>query len=57
MYKNELDNLEEGIREAIKYCSRHDILSEFLEINGSAPAGLALLRYGFMPARKAVKKE
>jgi len=31
----ELGNLDDAIKEAIKYCSRHDILTEFLEVHGS----------------------
>ena len=32
---DELGSLEEAIKAAIKYCSRHDILTQFLEIHGS----------------------
>jgi len=32
---NELGSLEKGIEKAIKYCSGHGILDQFLEIHGS----------------------
>jgi len=35
-------NMEEGIRAAIKYCSKHDILTEFLEIHGSEVLNMIL---------------
>jgi len=41
-YTEELGNLEEGIKEAIKYCSRHDILTEFLEIHASEVLNMIL---------------
>ena len=34
--------MEEGIRAAIKYCSKHDILTEFLEIHGSEVLNMIL---------------
>ena len=38
----ELGNLEEAIKEAIKYCSGHDILKEYLEIYGSEVLNMIL---------------
>ena len=38
----ELGNLDEAIKEAVKYCSRHDILTEFLEIHGSEVLNMIL---------------
>jgi len=34
-YQKELGDLKEGVKEAIKFCSKHDILKEYLEIHGS----------------------
>ena len=38
----ELGSLEEAVKEAIKYCSRHDILREYLEIHGSEVLNMIL---------------
>jgi len=38
----ELGNLEEAIKAAIKYCSKHDILTEFLEVHGSEVLNMIL---------------
>jgi len=42
IFREELGNLEEGIKAAIKYCSVHDILKEFLEIHGEEAPNNAL---------------
>ncbi|MCL2706009.1 MAG: Rpn family recombination-promoting nuclease/putative transposase, partial [Spirochaetaceae bacterium] len=34
-YREKMNNLEEGIKEAIKYCHKHGILKEYLEKYGS----------------------
>jgi hypothetical protein len=39
---DELGSLEEAIKAAIKYCSRHDILTQFLEIHGSEVLNMIL---------------
>ena len=38
----EFGNLERAIKESIKYCSRHDILREYLEIHGSEVLNMIL---------------
>ena len=39
---NECGNLEDAIKEAVKYCQKCDILNEFLEIHGSEVCNIAL---------------
>jgi len=42
---NELGDLEKGIRKAIKYCHKHDILKEYLEIHGSEVLNMILTEW------------
>ena len=56
-YKDKLDNLEKGIREAIKYCSRHDILKEFLEIHGSEVLNMILEEWNTEDAIAVAREE
>jgi len=41
-FLSEFGNLEEAIKEAVKYCEKHDILKEFLEIHGSEVLNMIL---------------
>ncbi|MCL2806003.1 MAG: Rpn family recombination-promoting nuclease/putative transposase [Treponema sp.] len=41
----ELGNLKEGIKTAIKYCRKHDILSEFLVLSTSPKGEVSRVRY------------
>ena len=40
--QSESGNLEEAIKEAVKYCEKHDILKEFLEVHGSEVLNMIL---------------
>jgi len=42
VFSEEFDSLEKGIQKAIKYCSEHGILNQFLEIYGSETPNIAL---------------
>ena len=44
---NELGNLEESIRKAIKYCQKHDILNGFLETHGSEVLNMLLTEWNW----------
>jgi len=37
-----LEDREEAVNEAVKYCQKHDILKEFLEIHGSEVLNMLL---------------
>jgi predicted transposase/invertase (TIGR01784 family) len=39
-FKEELGEMEKAIKETIKYCHKHDILKEYLEIHGSEVLGM-----------------
>ena len=41
-FKDKLGNLEDAIKEAVKYCQRYDILREYLEIHGSEVLNMIL---------------
>ena len=41
----ELGDLEEGTKKAIKYCHKHDILKEYLEIHGSEVLNMILTEW------------
>ena len=41
-YLEETNDIEKAIEEAIKYCQKHDILKEFLEIHGSEVLNMLL---------------
>jgi len=42
---NEMGNREEAIKEAVRYCHKHDILKEFLEINASEVHNMLLTEW------------
>ncbi|MCL2793453.1 MAG: hypothetical protein FWD87_10245, partial [Spirochaetaceae bacterium] len=44
-YWEELGDLEEAIKSAIKYCYSHDILREYLEIHGSEVLNMILTEW------------
>ena len=56
-FTDELGNLEGGIKKAIKYCSRHDILKEFLEIHGSEVLNMILEEWNTEDAIAFARKE
>jgi len=50
-------NLEDGIKNAIKYCSRHGILSEYLEIHGSEVLNMILTEWNTEDAIAYARQE
>jgi len=57
VFQDELGNLEEGIKEAIKYCVKHDILKEFLEIHGSEVLNMILTEWNTEDAIAFAREE
>ena len=53
----ELGNMEEAIREAVKYCHRHDILKEYLEVHGSEVLNMILEEWNTEDAMAYVREE
>ena len=53
----ELNNLEEGIKKAIKYCSRHGILREYLEIHSSEILNMILTEWNTEDAIAFAREE
>ena len=53
----ELGNLEEGIKTAIKYCRKHDILSEFLEKHSKEVLGMLYAEWNMEDALAYARKE
>ena len=53
----ELGSLEDGIKEAIKHCSRHGILREYLEIHGSEVLNMILNEWNTEDAIAFARKE
>ena len=53
----ELGNLEEGIKKAIKYCSRSGILREYLEIHGSEVLNMILTEWNMDDALAFAREE
>ena len=43
--KIELGSLEEAVREAIKYCQKHDILNEFLKLHAAEVLGMLMTEF------------
>jgi predicted transposase/invertase (TIGR01784 family) len=56
-YFKELENLEEAVKKAIKYCSRHGILKEYLEIHGSEVLNMILTEWNTEDAIAFAKEE
>ena len=54
---DELGSLEEGIRKAIKYCSNHGILREYLEIHGSEVLNMILTEWNTEDAIAFAREE
>ncbi|MCL2806232.1 MAG: hypothetical protein FWD26_09865, partial [Treponema sp.] len=53
----ELGNLKEGIKTAIKYCRKHDILSEFLEKHSKEVLGMLYAEWNMEDALAYARKE
>jgi predicted transposase/invertase (TIGR01784 family) len=56
-YWEELGNLEAGVKEAIKFCSRHGILNEFLEIHASEVLNMILTEWNTEDAIAFAREE
>jgi hypothetical protein len=56
-FLKESANLEEAIRKAIKYCEKHDILKEYLEIHGSEVLNMLLEEWNTEDAIAYAKNE
>ncbi len=55
--KKELGNLEEAMKKAIKYCEKHDIMKEYLEIYGSEVLNMLLEEWYMEDAISYARKE
>ncbi|MCL2245181.1 MAG: Rpn family recombination-promoting nuclease/putative transposase [Treponema sp.] len=53
----EQENLKEAVKSAIKYCSKHDILKEYLEIHGSEILNMILEEWNTEDAIAYARKE
>ena len=51
-FLGEIDNKEEAVKEAVKYCHEHGILREFLEIHGSEVLNMLLTEWNTEDAKK-----
>ena len=56
-YNKELGNLETAIRKAVKYCQKHAILNEFLEIHASEVLNMILTEWNTEDAIAYARKE
>ena len=56
-FNNKLGNLETAIRKAVKYCQKHDILNEFLEIHASEVLNMILTEWNTEDAIAYARKE
>jgi predicted transposase/invertase (TIGR01784 family) len=56
-FQKEGNNLEESIQKAIKYCQKHDILKEYLEIHGSEVQNMLLEEWNMEDAIAYARKE
>ena len=56
-YRDELGGLEEGIKEAIRYCHKHGILKEYLDIHGSEALNMILTEWNTEDAIAFGRKE
>ena len=54
---DELGNLEESIRKAVKYCQKHDILNGFLETHGSEVLNMLLTEWNWDDAMAFAREE
>jgi len=53
----ELGNLKEGIKAAIKYCQKHDILREFLKIHGREVLNMLYMEWNLEDAIAYAREE
>jgi len=53
----ELGNKEDAIKEAVKYCRKHDILKEYLEINASEILNMLLTEWNWDDAKEVWQEE
>ena len=56
-FLNEGDSLEEAIEKAVKYCSKHGIMDEFLEIYGSEVLSMILMEWNTEDAIAYAREE
>ena len=56
-FEKELGNREDGVKAAVKYCSNHDILKEFLEIHGREVMSMILTEWNYEDAIAYAKEE
>ena len=54
---NELGDRGEAVRAAIKYCEKHDILREFLEVHGSEVLNMLSLEWNWDEAKEVWQEE
>ena len=54
---NDFGNLEEAIKEAVKYCQKCDILNEFLEVHGSEVLNMILTEWNTEDAIAFAREE
>jgi len=55
--KDEIGSLEKSIEEAVKYCQKHDILNEFLEIHASEVLNMILTEWNTEDAIAFAREE
>jgi len=51
-FMEEGDNLEEALRKAVKYCRKHGMLKQFLDIHGSEVLNMLLTEWNLEDAKK-----
>ena len=56
-YVEEFGDKEEAVNEAVKFCSRHGILKEFLEIHGSEVLNMLLEEWNMEDAKEVWQEE
>ena len=56
-YFEEFGDKEEAVNEAVKFCSKHDILKEFLEIHGSEVLNMLLEEWNMEDAKEVWQEE
>ncbi|MDR2900867.1 MAG: Rpn family recombination-promoting nuclease/putative transposase [Treponema sp.] len=56
-YYKEFGDLEKAIKEAVKYCGKHDILKEYLEIHGSEVLNMLLEEWNLEDAKEVWREE
>jgi hypothetical protein len=57
VFLNEYDNKEEAIKEAVKYCQKHAILKEFLDIHASEVLNMLLSEWNIEDAKEVWQEE